>query len=283
MSNNPEDEVEKDIHQYEERKEHLENALDSRLRAQDDIPHIQEELDVTNWQLRALENRPPESSEIPYKSRSDDIEKENQFLIDSYPILDVKGDSTLYASTGSVTASGSPSVYIFVNRVRDLGTPEAIKYGNTYIQEYNQLQLAQGRPERVRMLLEKLNSPNTLERFDRALLGYKKYRSEPKEKIATANHMRNLLYGLQGDLWEHARHSPRETMNWNTMASRLAINGNRGQEYITLASQEAVQSTLISRLSEVLKDREGGSLTDLDSIWVEIQDFIFTVFGLIDL
>jgi len=283
MSENPEDEVAKDIKKYEERKDHLHAALESRLRAQNDIPHIQQEEDITDWQLRALKNRPPESIEVPYKNRSDEIEAENQFLKNSFPVLALRISPTLYSSSDSITVSGSPPTYDYINRIRDLGTPEAIDFGNTYIQEYNQLQEAQERPKRVRTLLEKINSPNTLERFDNALLTYKEYKSDPGEKIAAATNMRLLIDGVKGELWERARHWPDENMTWSKMASRLAINGDRGQEHVTLDNQKRVKSSLNKRLSDVIHDREGASATDLDNIWIEIIDFLFTVLGLINL
>jgi hypothetical protein len=66
------------------------------------------------------------------------------------------------------------------------------------------------------------------------------------------------------------------------MSARLSINGGRGQEHITLDNQKRVKGPLFSRLAEVLKDREGGSLTNLDTIWTEVIDFLFTVLGLIN-
>lgn len=283
VSVNPEEEVSKDIKKLEERREHLSAALESRIRVQDDIPHIQQNLDLTDWQIRALENLPSESDEIPYKSRSDELEEENIFLKNSFPIFTYPIHPSLYSSTASVTVSGSTGTYDYINRVRDLGTPYAIDYGDAFIQEYKHIQEAQERPQRVRSLLERLNSPNTLERFDSALLAYNKYKSDPREKISAAISMRNLLHGVQGNLWERAKRWSEENMTWSIMSSRLAINGSRGREHITLDNQKRVKASLNSRLSDVLKDREGGSVTNIDNIWTETIDFLFTVLGLINL
>jgi hypothetical protein len=277
-----EDDVSKDIKKLEDRHEYLSAALESRIQVQNDIPYIQQDLELTDWQLRALQQRPPESVEIPYKSRSDELEKENRFLRTSIPVFKHPVHPTLYSTTASITTSGSSDTYEFINRVRDLGTPDAINYGDAFIHEYKHIQEAQERPQRVRKMLEKLNSPNTLERFDIALLSYNKYKSDPKEKTAAANGMRNLLLGVQGELWERARRWPDENMTWSTMSARLSINGGRGQEHITLDNQKRVKGPLFSRLAEVLKDREGGSLTNLDTIWTEVIDFLFTVLGLIN-
>jgi hypothetical protein len=186
-------------------------------------------------------------------------------------------------STASTTVTSGSVTFNYVNRIGDIGTPDALDYSNTFTQEYKKLQETQERPLSVRKLLEKLNSPNTLERFENALIAYHKYKSDPREKIPAANHMRNLLDGIKGDLWKRARHWPDENMTWSLMASRLAINGDRGQEHITLDNLKRKKSALNSRLSDVLKDREGASITNLDSIWTEIIDFLFAVLGLINL
>ncbi len=70
-------------------------------------------------------------------------------------------------------------------------------------------------------------------------------------------------------------------MTWNTMSARLAINGGNGTEHVTLSAEASKHSSLLSRLADVLKDWEGGSVTNLDSIWTEILDHLYAVLGLI--
>ena len=45
--------------------------------------------------------------------------------------------------------------------------------------------------------------------------------------------------------------------------------------------QKDVRGSLISRLSTVLKDREGGSLTNLDDLWIQVLDHIYVVLELV--
>jgi hypothetical protein len=174
-------------------------------------------------------------------------------------------------------------VFEYVSRVRDLGTPNAIVYGNTYIDEYDQIQEAQGREKEVRSLLKRFGSSNLLERYDRAFNAYMAYKGNTGEKTATGNEMRNLLLGLGGELYERARKWPKEDMTWKKMSPRLAIGGGSSHQHITLENQGKTRSALLERLAEVLKDREGGSVTDLNAIWTEILDHIYTVIRLVDL
>jgi len=42
---------------------------------------------------------------------------------------------------------------------------------------------------------------------------------------------------------------------------------------------ERVYSSLVSRLSDVVHDRETGSLTDVRDVWAETQDFLVALLG----
>lgn len=274
------DDVHEIIKKLKERKEHLQEVKKSYLDAQQALPYVQQNLDLTDWQLDVYENLPPEASELPIYDRKDRLEAENQYLKGLYHVVDVP-PSGLLNSTASVTTSGTSTDYSYVNRVRDLATPAALEFGNTYISQYQNIQLAQDRPQQVRTLLHKINTRDIYERFDRAYDAYQGYKSGTMKRTAAANEIRNLLLGLKGDLWNKARKWPKENMNWNNMSARLAINGGRGQEHVTLGAEERKHTSLLARLADVLKDREGNSITNLNAIWTEVLDHLYTVLGLL--
>lgn len=268
-----------EIKKLEERKAHLEEVKASYLKAPDVIPIIQQNIDITDWQLRVYRNLPPESAEIPKSNRKEELESENHYIKGLYTVLNIPSQQQLFSST-SVTISGGTADYEYVNRVRDLGTPSAVEFGNIFIPEYNRLQEAQQRPQQVRSLLERLKSENLLARFDAANQAYLAFRSGSEKRTSTANGIRNLLLGFKGELWNLARHFPKEDMTWDKMSSRLAINGGGGIEHVVLSAQTRIHSSLLDRLADVSKDREGGSITNLDSIWTETLDHLYTVLGL---
>jgi hypothetical protein len=278
--NNPDD-LSGDIEKLEERQAYLEKVKRSYLKAKEAIPNIQQDIDLTNWQIRAYRDMPPESVEIPIVSRQRELEGENQFLRSSITVLNIPSEPQ-FNSSGSIVVSSGSAIFSTVNRITDLGTPTAIAYGKKYKFEYDQLQSVQQRPQQVRIQLEKIKSKNLLERFDNAYNSYLAFRSGAGLRTSTANEIRNLLLGFKGELFTLARRFPKEDMTWDRMAARIAINGGSGTEHIILISQNRVHSSLLSRLAEVLKNREGGSLTDLDSIWTETLDHIYTVLGLIE-
>jgi hypothetical protein len=192
-------------------------------------------------------------------------------------------DLGLVQSSTGISASGTASVYEFVSRVGDLQTPSAIDYSGSYTASYQKLQQEQDRPTEVRNLILKLGNPQTLERFDRAFTAYYGVSSDTAERTAAAMEMRTLLDGIKGDLFESARRHSGENMTWSIMAKRLAKGQSGGLEETEIRNQEKSLSSLISRLSQIAKVREGGSLTNITHVWTQLIDHIYTVLNLVRL
>jgi hypothetical protein len=93
-----------------------------------------------------------------------------------------------------------------------------------------------------------------------------------------ANSIRNTLDGLKGDLFKKARTTPKENMTWETMSQRLAKGAD---EAGILIREDAIRTLLINGLSEILKNREHGSTTNLDNLWTQTLDFIYSVLNLL--
>lgn len=280
MADENPDEISDDIEKLEERKLFYEEWMNRYRGAQRAAPFVQMNLDMTNWELDALKNRPSEASEIPYKGISDQLDRENQYFRGVLPLIPNYGIPALYSST-AFSASGTVSVYEYVSRVGDLGTSDALNYANKYTANYHEIQNAHNRPNQIRELIIRLSAAGSLDRFDRAHQAYMTYKSQTGSRSAAAMEMRTLLDGIKGDLFERARKWPKENMTWEYMSSRLAVRSERKAAEQELRKQGYVHSSLINRLSEVGKDREGGSLTNIDHIWTELLDHLYSVLGLV--
>jgi len=262
-------------------KEHLTEWLRRAKKTQDAVPIVQTILEVTDWEIEALSNYPEEADEIPLAGLAVKLERDHSYLINALPLPPDYSTGVLLNAT-AVTTSGSAGVYDYVTRVGDLGTPQAISYSEKFGGLYHDLLEAHSRPQTVRNLLTKLNNPQTLERFDTAYKAYMAAKSGVGTRTAAATEVRNLLDGVKGDLFQMARTSPDENMTWDEMVERLSKGISSGPEHQELVHQGSERSRLISRLSDVLKDREGGSVTNLDNVWTLLLDHTYTVLGLID-
>lgn len=90
--------------------------------------------------------------------------------------------------------------------------------------------------------------------------------------------MRNVFNGVKGDLFEKARKTPNENMTWITMYQRLAKGENERQ---ALLRNDTVRTSLNKDLSETLKDRANSSTNNIDNLWTQTLDFIYTVLNLL--
>ncbi len=268
------------VRSLQDQNYYLENVKKGYLQAQDAIPYLQDEIDRTNLRLRIYQNMPPEGDGISLIFTPQKAEDENQYLKNTYVPVSIPSFSVL-TTTASFTTSGSSDAYADLVNLGNIGTPQAIQFRETYKTEYRKMQAAQERPKQVRDLLSKVISQDIIQRFDEANKAFQGYKARSVKRTAAGNEMRNLLHGLKGDLWNMARHHPKENMNWSTMAARLAVNGGTGSEHIKLAQQEQKHSELLSNLASILKDYEGKTPFDLEDIWTQVIDLLFVILGLL--
>lgn len=264
------------IKRLEAKKEHLVTWLDRYRKAQEVAPLVQMNLELTEWEIQALSNRPSEAHEIPLMGLNQRITQDCEYLTRSLPLIPDYNPTGLMNST-AIAMSGSATVYQYVARVGDLNTPQAVSYSQKFTGLYHDIQISQERPRAVRDLITKLNNPQTIQRFDRAQNVYNAARIGTGSRTGAATDMRTLLDGIQGDLFDRARKHKKENMTWGEMASRLAKGDQEKQE---LEGQENVRSSLISRLSTILKDREGGSVSNLENVWTQVLDHIYVTLSL---
>ncbi len=263
------------IYQEKYLKEWLEDAKNINKA----IPTVENILAITEWQLQAIDSQPniakeKVSMEIP------DVENKYAYLKNQFPSMH-DYSSIDYGKLSAVTISGSSSLYGQVVKTGHLNDPEAIKYSEKQTASYLKLQKSQERPLKDRELLVKLNNPQTLGRFDDAFEAYNRTKSQISKRTEAANAMRNLLYGLNGDLFEKARKPKEQKLRFVEAVKRLFQGDTASSEYQELINQAEKYSELTRELSKISKDR-GCSQLDLDNIWISIIDLIYIVLGLID-
>lgn len=240
---------------------------------------VQQEAERTQWEIDVLENMPAEASEIPLEELENGYERELSQLTSSLPMMPEYDRDRFLNSSGTATAN-TASLYEFVSRVGDIETSEAIDYSQQFTAEYQALQKRQNRTASVRNLIKKLESKNTLDRFDRANETISNYKLGVSSRTSAANEARNLLYGIKGDLFQFARSWEDENMTWEEMAKRL---GASEFDQKKLVREKSNHSTLVNRLSAISKDRERGFYTNLNYIWTQSLDHLYVALTAIDL
>lgn len=264
------------INQLKAQRDHLTIWLQRNKDAQSIVPVVQKMIDDLNWQIDALSNRPEEAEDVYLEFRPETIARLTG-VIPPMPAYDGDQATSFYAAT----TSGSATVFGFVSRVGDIATPGAQAYSSKYLRSFQELRSSQDRPAEARELLVKLNKPNLLDRFDRAVNTYSSLKAGVAKRTAAASEMRTLIDGLQGILFERATEHQGENMNWEIMSRKLAKGTPGEREEQELLRQKAVRGSIISRLSDVLKDHLAGSATNMDNIWSEVLDHIYVVLSLV--
>lgn len=260
------------------KEQYLSTWLSRYSKAKDIVPDVQKDLDLTTWGIHALENRPPIANEVPsnvdlsyYASRAYHFTRAALPMIPNYN----SGMMSTASSTGIANAS---AIYSYVAKYADIPDSNAVDFANKQTGLYREIQAQQERPKEVRSLMQVFCTVQTLQRFDTATMSYLSSKSRAVTSIDSANSIRNTLYGFKGDLFEKARATPKENMTWVKMSQKLA-KGVKESEVLT--RNEVTLTSLISGLSEILKDRDHGSITNLDNLWTRSLDFMYTLLNLL--
>jgi len=259
------------------KREYLEEWLANHKAADEVAAEVQKNLDFTNWQIDALETTPPEAEEIPWPDITKTLDSDTSYLVQVLPPMPFY-QKNMVVSASAFTSSGTVSVFQYASRIRDIGTEASVKYSSRVTVAFQDLQRKYDRPSEVRNLLAQLGNAGTVDRFDTAVRSFDAYKRGTASRTAPAIDIRTLIDGVKGDLYVRARTQPKENMDWTTMAKRLALGG---QQYSELVDSEKKHSSLVSRLSDIAKDREGGAITDINNVWVETQDYLVSLLRLV--
>jgi hypothetical protein len=261
--------------------QYLSEWLDNFKQAQDVAPEVQRNLDFTKWQIEAIEETPEAGRDVPLPDIGPTVDSDTQHLEEALP-KPPRYNRAYLIGASAFTSSGTAPVFGYIGRVGDIETPVTKAFSAKMTQAYQGLQTKYDLPEKARALIQDTCGPNTLRRLDVARSTYQSFLVGGATRSAVANDLRNLIEGIKGDLWERARSAPKENMNWKLMAARLAKGGPGGVQEREIINQEQVHSSLLDRLADVIKDREGGSITNIHFLWSETQDYIIALLGLVE-
>lgn len=265
----------KNLHQKEQ---HLDEWLRRYGNAKEIVPDVQKNLDMTRWEIGALEGRPTVAGEVPSAADLPYITLEDYRLTQSaLPMMPVYNPVTMGTASSS-TVSGLAIIYSHIAKYADIPDSHAIDFSNNQTKLYREIQEKQERPKQVRNLMQVYCSAQTLQRFDTATQAYLSTKSGAVTRMDAANAIRNTLDGHKGDLFERARKTPKENMTWATMSQRLA-KGDDERE--ALLRNETIRTSVYSGLSETLKARSQSSTTNIDNLWTQTLDFIYAVLNLL--
>ena len=272
----PEDDLKK-LHQ---KRAYFEEWLRRHTASDEAAEEVKRQLELTQWQIKAIESSPPEADEIPRPNFGGTLDSDLANLPVVLPLIP-EYRRTQYLSASAYTSTGTMSVFQFASRVGDIPSPAANEYSNRVTAEFRQIQARHDRPALLRELLASSCGQSTLKRLEEAILSYQAFHMASGSRRGAATDMRTLIDGVKGDLFSRSMrpNHPKEKVSWGAMSSRLAKGGRNSDHHKELKALEDKHTSLSSRLSDVIHDREAGSLTNLDDIWTELQEYLVALLG----
>lgn len=257
-----------------ERRKHLLEWKSRYKSAQQMLPYLDRQLELTELSIQALTDLPEEAQDIPHQDLAPLLDQENDRIKFTFGLMPQYDPEDAKNSTNLLVSGSTASISVIVSRTLQVGTEAAQTFAYDYSNRLQAIQASQSREATIRDLLNRLPHDAPLKSLDAAQAAFAGWRSQTVEASAAASELRNLIYKLKGELFDLARNQPGENMTWERMAHRLA-KGNQEKE--ALLRQEKLQLLILPDLSHMAKARTAPLPKKLEYLWSQTLDHVFSI------
>jgi hypothetical protein len=177
----------------------------------------------------------------------------------------------------------STSAYDYLTIVAVNGNEAARGWAQPRVRRYRELQIGQQRIEAVHQTMKTIKT-ELADEFQTSVNAYRAALPQVKDYQGAGIQLRNVLAHTKGELISKAmRLSKKQKLKWYQMASILAKGGTASPEHSLLITQEPSFKSLHDRLTIIAKNQSVIARQDLEDIFTEWVDHLFTVLNLVDL
>ena len=245
------------------------------------VPFIQDAYDQTKWQYDVLASLPTEARDQIGDFYLGKLNDSYKYMVDNLPALPPLQMSNV-ASLSAVTTADSTGTFQIITRVSSFESVQTHDWAVAKASEFRELQ---GRQNRINSIMSQLSvlDADRAQEFEKSVEAYKRAVSSTTDLTDAAIKIRNVLEHVKGELFEKAIRRPKEQkIRWPDMAARLAKGGDAGIECRNLKNEENTHKSLHDRLSRIAKNLDKITPEDLNNIFTEFVNHLFTVLNLID-
>ena len=273
-----------DLENREEKRKYLADWLDNFRDASEIAPLVSNELEKTEWEKSVLINRPDISDEVYPAEMSTylifDLENTKRVL----PMLPNIDRKTISLDITSTSASATVSVFSYAAHIGDLPDEGAKQFSYDQQAAYQNMIIKQNRAGEVQKLLEIFCDVGIVQRFEAAYRSVTRFQNGAQTKSSAAGDVRTFIDGLKGLLFARTKNWTEENNpSWKEIAERLCRDNKNLFYKQEIEKWGDRHSVFIARLSDILKNREAGSETDLSILWTELLDRVYALLNMIDI
>jgi hypothetical protein len=246
------------------------------------LPYVQQSLDLTNYQLDVVLSfpvgLPPTVRTEIVESFSNTADFWQSFAASSsaepYPLMAASG-LALEASGSNVALQSLSAITV--------GYPLEVKnWAREKTVKYQDLQDKQHRDKAVEQLISRLLH-HRLQEFSISCTTFASALAGAQMQSSWGINARNLLEHIKGDLFAASQKAlKQQKVRWAEFADALARGGVGSAEHSGLLAEEATHRVIHSALTGVAKNLCQLAKPDLRDRRTELHDHLFTVLSLID-
>jgi hypothetical protein len=248
----------------------------------DQLPYVQQSLDLTNYQLDVVLSFP---ADLPPTVKVEIVESFSNTadFWQSFATAPPAEPYPLMAASGlALEASGSNVALQSLSAITVGYPPEVRNWAREKTTKYQDLQDKQHRDKAVEQLISRLFH-HRLEDFGISCTAFASALAGAQAQSAWGINARNLLEHIKGDLFAASQKAlKKQKVKWAEFADALARGGAGPREHSGLVAEEATHRVIHSALTHVAKNLCQLGEPDLRDRRTELHDHLFTVLSLID-
>jgi hypothetical protein len=246
------------------------------------LPHVQQSLDIVNYQLDVVSSMPPA---LPTTVQDDIVMGYSnstpywEQFAQAYPTR----VTVLLAISGlALEASGSNVAYQAISAATIGYTPEVHDWARGKTVEYQAIQQQHNRAGQVRDSISRV-VPHRLTEFDSAESSFAFALGRSQPQSVWGIHARNLLEHVKGDFFVAAQKAQKkQKVKWSEFADALARGGVGSAEHKGLIAEEATHRRLHDAFTDIAKNLIQVPEADLRDRQSEFHEHLFSLFSFVD-
>jgi hypothetical protein len=268
----------------EHKRQILESWVKETQRRSEQLPHIQQGLDITNFQIKALASLPADAPPLLKADIANDFSKNTPYWekVVATPLVPL-----ITPLTGVSFEISSSNIAIQKIEQNAIAYPTISPWANSITRDYSKIQERYVTEAKITQKLSETFQKTFIAReseFRDAVRCFDRMIAKVDSQDAWGIKMRTFVDHVKGDMFDAAQKlSNKQKVNWEEFAGALALGGIGSAEYQSLVANGATYRDIKDKLSRLAKKEKTMSDDELRTLRTRIFDFVFSVLNLLNL
>ena len=261
----------------------LEGYVSYAKKLHENLAYVENILEQSRWRKIFYETMPQDiENELPDKI-IDYSRIAHESIYTTFKGMGEIKFSHIPSSTG-VSATPSTNEYSYALFKSKKTDPDSNKWANNVICSYKAMEFNNDKIDNIKNKINIL-SKEISDQFIKSVDSYKRVKNGIGDIFEAALSMRTVLDHTKGEIFflSHKAKKANKSLQWETMAEDLSINGPDSRECLILKGQKEKYDSLFLSFTNIGKNRIKIDLPKFEDLFIEYIDHLYITLNLIEL